>query len=191
MLPQHELHGFYSIEQLILSNNPSVSQLALSVLDQLLRPLQETNPAAAANIMQANLPAVLLVIQADPGTDQTHHAAQLKGLKFIFSFFASADSHQQEQLMSLFFDSLLFLVGPARASSPVGRAWAQGLTHFARLAPAAFKHEVAKLDVEGRTNLQKVMQEVLSAQQTSQQPAALGRVNPPKLDASKFKRGGS
>jgi hypothetical protein len=178
----------YSIEQFILSDNAAISHVTLSAFGQLLRSLLEKTPQAATSMVRTNLPAVLLVVQAEPGVDQTHHAAQVEGLKILFTFFASADAPHQEQLISLFFDALLCLVTPARASTPAGKAWGQGLTHFARLAPAAFKNAVVAMAADQRANLQAVMQNALSAQQASQPSAGVGRVTPPKLDATKFKR---
>src|SRR3546814_895513 len=133
------------------------------------------------------LPAVLLVVQAEPGTDQVQHAAQVEGLKILFTFFAGADAQQQEQLISLFFDALLVLISPARSSTPAGKAWGQGLTHFARLAPAAFKNAVLGLAPDLRASLQAAMQNVLSAQQASQQSTGAAHVQPPNLDAPTFK----
>lgn len=139
-------------------------------------------------MIRVSLPALLLMIQADCGNDQTRQIAQVEGLKILFTFFAGADPQQQEQLISLFFDTLLVLVTPDRSSTPAGKAWGQGLTHFARLSPQAFKNAVAQLSAETRMNLQTVMKEVLSAQQASKQLGGPGHVNPPKLDATKFKR---
>lgn len=178
----------YSIEQFILSDNAAISQVALSAIGQALRLLLERNPQAAASMVRANLPAVMLVVQAEPGVDHTQHAAQVEGLKILFTYFASATAQQQEQLIPLFFDALLCLVTPARASTPAGKAWAQGLTHLARLAPAAFKNAVAGLAADQRASLQAVMQSALSAQQATQPSAGIGHVNPPRLDAAKFKR---
>lgn len=185
---QHELRSLYSIEQFILSDNAAISNVTLLAFGQLLRLLLEKNPQAAASMIRANLPAVLVVVQAEPGVDHSQHAAQVEGLKILFTFFASADAQQQEQLISLFFDALLCLVTPARASTPAGKAWGQGLTHLARLAPAAFKNAVIGLAADLRANLQAVMQNALSAQQATQSSAGVDHINPPKLDAAKFKR---